>query len=318
MRDLVLIPTFARPEYLSLCLEYLAKADGAKEKEVWISHDRHTRDNPGIGREVSLSFDVFQQHMNSFAGISFLEREPHNYVGNPLNFLELYRRAHAEEDVRYVYLVEDDVFVYPDFFRWHEAMQARGVIHPVPGHAAQEREDFFCTVGWHCVRNPEVKPGTDPTEYIESTRDFSSIGVCWKREKLAAFVKHATPEFYGNMGNYLARAFPGSPIPPGQWTEQAGVVTRLLHETRNRWVAWPVARRCSHVGVSGYHRPNGFRFHGELKERVKALRAAISTEAIVGMNKDFGGDIEPYQPTGSWTPEQLHVIQRFPYVPGKI
>lgn len=304
MRDLVLIPTFARPEYLTLCLEFLAKADGGKDKEVWIAHDRHARDTQGMVDQWQLSKAVADKFVGTFAGLRFIERKPHGFIGNPYNFLELYKEAFANLDVRYVYLVEDDVLVFSDFFRWHEAVQPRG--------------DYFCTVGWHCVRNSMVKPSTDPTEYIESTRDFSSIGVCWRREKLEPFVRHARPEFYRQMAPYLAQAFPGSPIPCGQWTEQAGVVTRLLHETRDRWVAWPTARRCSHVGVSGYHRPNGYRFGGELETRVRELRAAVTNDRIVKMSRDFVDDIEPITETGAWLPEQLHVVQRFEYEVGKI
>lgn len=306
MRDLVLIPTFARPEYLALALEYLAAADGAKEKEVWIAHDRHNNDGGNVLKELELTKQVVNAHSlgRSFAKVRFIERTPHHFIGNPSNFLELYKEAYSQPDVRYVYMVEDDVLVGKDFFTWHETVQERG--------------DYFCTVGWHCIRNSEVPASNDPTGYIESTRDFSSIGVCWKREKLEPLVRHAHVAYYSRMAVYLGSQFPGSPIPAGQWTEQAGVVTRLLHETGNRWIAWPTLRRCSHVGVSGYHRPNGHRFGGMLGDRITALRAAVSTDKIVGMNKDFGGDIEPlldYQP---WTPEQLHVTQRFPYVPGKI
>lgn len=304
MRDLVLIPTFARPEYLALCLEYLAKADGGAEKHVWISHDRHMNDQPGVLKELALSRGVAESFEKSFARLQFEVRQPHSFIGNPSNFLELYKAAYNQQDVRFVYLVEDDVIVNADFFRWHEAVQSLN--------------DYFCTVGWHCVRNAEVKPSTDPLGYIESTRDFSSIGVCWRRERLEPFVAHAKQDFYRNMAAYLGKAFPGNLIPAGQWTEQAGVVTRLLHETRDRWVAWPVSRRCSHVGVSGYHRPNGHRFAGEIQQRIEHLRAAITTNQIVGMSKDFVDDIEPLLTPQPWTPEELRLIQRFYYEPGKI
>lgn len=305
MQDIVLIPTFARPEYLALCLEHLANADGGPDKVVWISHDRHSQDTPRIEKEIENTIQVVGDYQKAFAELRFTVRPPHAHIGNPTNFLELYKEAYLRQpEFRYVYLVEDDVLVAQDFFRWHEAVQVRG--------------DYFCTVGWHCVRNPDVKPGTDPNEYIESLRDFSSIGICWRHEKLAAFVRHATPEYYRSMANYLRGAFPGSPIPAGQWTEQAGIVTRLLHETRNRTVAWPVSRRCSHVGVSGYHRPNGHRFGGDMDERIKALRAAVYSKGIQGMSHDFTDDIEPVLPCQHWLPENLRVVMQVPYVEGKI
>lgn len=308
MTDLVLVPTFSRPEYLTLCLEHLALADGGRDKRVWISHDRHVNDFPGVAKEVEITKTVIAKFQSAFAELRFTVRTPHPYIGNPCNFLELYKEAYAQQDVRYVYLVEDDVLVGADFFRWHEAVQLRGLL----------RNPYFCTVGWHCIRNAKVPKSMDPLGIIESTRDFSSIGVCWQRENLAALIAHATPKFYCDMRNYLAGAFPGNLIPAGQWTEQAGVITRLLHQTKNRWVAWPTLRRCSHVGVSGYHRPNGHRFGGDIDERVKQLRAAVACDRIQSMSKDFADDIEPVLPAMEWREDQLFVAQKFPYEEGVI
>lgn len=306
MRDIVIMPLYFRPEYTFLALEYLAAADGASEKEVWLEQDR-ARDNYGALLNelpaIRAVADKFTK-LGCFKKVVYSERPSNSYIGNPCNFLEAYKRAYAQQDARYIYLVEDDVLVSKDFFRWHEAVQATA--------------DFFVTVGWHCVRNPDVKPSTDPTEYITSYRDYSSIGVCWKREKLAPLVTHARPEYYGNMAGYLGRAFPGSPIPAGQWTEQAGVVTRLLHETCDRLVAWPSLRRCSHVGVSGYHRPSGHKFSGSLDKRVYDLRCAVNDTRIQGMSHDFADDIEPVTIPEAWEPSQLHVVQHVPYVKGKI
>lgn len=300
MKDVVLVPTFNRPEYLWLCLEHLAAADGGAQKHVRVYHDTHHNDTQTVRVDYRLTAEVVSLFHNKFADITLTWRKPHGFIGNCLNFLEAYREAYSDVDVRYVYLVEDDVLVSADFFAWHEAVQARG--------------DYFVTVGWHCCRWDGAVRNNDPTQYIETQQDYSSIGVCWRREKLAPFVQHATTAYYGDHRNYLARAFPGNPINPGQWTEQAGIVTRMLHQFKNCWVAWPTRRRCSHVGVSGYHRPNGQIFIGPLERRVASLRQAVTDTRIVGMNHDFGGDIEPVLAPLPWTPEQLTVAQRLPYI----
>jgi hypothetical protein len=305
MSDIVLIPTFQRPEYLQLCLEHLLAAEGGKEKEVYISYDRHTNDTAPVLRDMDYSQQIAESFKEKFAKMTFVARQPHPYVGNPCNFLETYKHAYFNSGARYVYLVEDDVLVAKDFFKWHEAVQARG--------------DYFITVGWHCIRNKEVLPSQDPTAYIESTRDFSSIGICWKREKLLAMVKHANPNYYRAMRNYLAAAFVGSPINPGLWTEQAGVVTRLLHEAKNRWVAWPALSRVAHVGISGYHRPGGHRFDGSLAERIAGLRAAVTdTKILNSLSKDPFDDVGALSHIPEWNVGDLHVTQRFEYEHGKI
>lgn len=306
MIDVVIMPSYFRPEYLALALEYLAAADGADSKEVWVSQDRHTNDMAYMTNELPLVREVAMKFRTKFFAFEYREQPATPYIGNPYNFLESYKAAFNRPDVRYVYLVEDDVLVSKDFFKWHEA-----VYEKVP--------NAFISVGWHCVRNPEAVRDTNPETYITSYRDFSSIGVCWKRENLAPFVRHARPEYYRDMAVYLRGAFPGSPIPAGQWTEQAGIVTRLLHEAPGeRLVVWPTLRRCSHVGVSGYHRPRGYKFTGSLDQRIEALRKAVTDRAIQGMSHDFEDDIEPVTISGEWGASQLREVQHVPYVPGKI
>lgn len=305
MTDVVLIPTYYRPEYLSLCLEKLAAADGAKEKEVWVAHDIHDGDERRLSRttfELRRDLDdtpkVVKQWENCFASIRYIQRQPHRYLGNPFNFLELYKEAYRDSRFRYVFLVEDDVHVAPDFFRWHEAVQARG--------------DYFVTVGWHCIRNPEARTAGGPEEYIESTRDFSSIGVCWRRDNLKSIAMHAQPTYYQSMGVYMGRTFPGSPIPAGQWTEQAGLIMRTLLAAKDKLtVAWPVLRRCSHVGVNGYHRQAGFRFGGSVEQRIEGLRAACTRGTINTLSKDPFDDIDSPIEVSNWTPESLRVVQKF-------
>ncbi len=296
MVDLVLIPTYMRPEYLSLCLEHVAKAKGDRDLAVRIFYDnRLGSQNPLTIKELQLTEQVVKQFSTQL-DVAMQVRAPHPYVGNPSNFLEAYKTAYAT-DARYVYLIEDDVMVGWDFFKWHEAVQARN--------------DYMCTVGWHCIRNPQAQVSNDPTAYIDTRRDFSSIGVCWKREKLGQVVKHAVKEYYQQMNVYLGRNFPKSPIGPGLWTEQAGLIMRILLETQ-QLVAWPCLSRCAHVGVSGYHRPGGFRFEGTLDERVAALRKAMQhTKQIVSLTKDPFDDIQSLPGVPPWNEEDLKVVQTF-------
>lgn len=293
--DLVCVPTFARPEYLQLCLEQLLEADGGREKHVLVAIDRHQRDtNDQKNRNVE-SLHVAEQFRYEFANLEVILREPHGYIGNPYNFLELYKTA-FHSDARFVYLVEDDVLVGKDFFTWHERVN--------------ERQDYFCTVGWHCIRNPQAISFGAPESYIETQNDFSSIGVCWKREGLAPLVQHALPDYYRDIAGYLRRAFPNEEVKHGVWTEQAGLVMRLLLSTPNATVAWPVRARCAHVGINGYHRARGHAFTGSLKERVEALRVAVrNTEKLVGLSKDPFDDVSALPPYMPWN--DLRVVQRF-------
>lgn len=286
--DLVIVPTYHRPEYLELCLEAIRVAKGERNLNVWVCHDRKNR-------VEDLSDTELVVRANRMYGlpIELITREPHCTVGNLNNFLSAYAAAYNSR-ARYVYCIEDDVLPAPDFFYWHEAVQARA--------------DYFCSVAWHCIRNPRTEKSADPHAIIESTCDYSSIGVCWKREKLAEIVKHATPEYYAYPPAYLAKHFPRSPIPPNQWVEQAGLIMRVLLAGAGT-VAWAARPRCAHVGIKGYHRRNGHVFAGTLTQRIERLREAITTGQIKQLGPDFD-DINTLEETLPWEAKKLHVAQR--------
>ena len=296
MHDIVLIPTFRRPEYLTLCLEHIveamAQADGWKQ--VIVMHDQHTMESVETTRQVVRSFQEKLQ-------VEFDVRKPHQYYGNSYNCLELYKTAFDAGTARYIYLIEDDVLVTPDFFAWHEAVQERG--------------DYFATVGWKCMRNKDFKQSDDPSGYIETNKDFASIGICWRPDKLRTFIRHATPEYYSNSDAYLRKAFPNSRY-HGGWTEQDGIVTRMLEETNDRWIAWPSRSRCTHVGISGYHRNAGYKFAGQnagrnINECVDELRHAVRTPGrLAQLSQDPFNDVDVLPTVGAWAPEDLHVTQR--------
>src|SRR5277367_3036273 len=120
--DIVLIPTYMRPEYLALCLEFLAKAEGAHDnKEYWICQDMRFDDDNRFGMQLRWTKEVLE---NSPLPVRYIQRKPHGWSGNSYNTLEAYKEAYGTDGVQNVYLVEEDVLVTKDFFRWHEAVQA--------------------------------------------------------------------------------------------------------------------------------------------------------------------------------------------------
>jgi hypothetical protein len=302
--DVVLVPTYCRPDYLTVCLEHLSLAENHGGKYVFVQHDHRETDPPEVLVEAGLSQEVATSFGSKFRAVFFSLAPSHRYVGNSFNCLELYKLASSVSDARYVYLVEDDVIVTKDFFKWHEAVQGRG--------------DYFASVGWRCSRNPDFKGSEDPTAYVESARDYASIGVCWQRDKLAPLLEHAKPEYYSNLGGYVRATFPNSVIPTCEWTEQDGIVTRLLHERDDRLVAWPELPRCAHIGIQGYHRRNGHRFVGSLAQRTEALRGAIDNSTLANMSQDNYKDVTGLSDIPLWSVQDLHVTQRFGHEAGKI
>jgi glycosyltransferase involved in cell wall biosynthesis len=263
MKDIVLIPIYYRPEYLQLCLEHLIEAEGINDKEVWLLQDNHPDDQ----YVHKLENDWTQQVVNSWAGALNLRgflTPRHTTEGNSLNTLEGYKRAYASGAER-VYLVEDDVFVTPDFFEWHENVQNKG--------------DFFCTVGNNCFwKNREkIRPVRDPAAYYTASW-YGSYGVCWKRENMSTFLKHATNLYYNNMRGYIQTQLSNTPL-GDNFTEQDGLIERTLILSGKK-AAFPFVSRAYHMGFYGYHR-DGLRPSGFLQQKIEGLREMIANPATI-------------------------------------
>src|SRR5579859_2077995 len=286
LMDRVIVTTYNRPDYLRLCLEYLSRAEDAQTKEVQVSVD-HGRI---LVREIYEVVNDFICVLN----LSVNFREQHSYMGNSMNALESYKEAY-QSDAKFVYLVEDDVLVQPDFFKWHEAVQAQG--------------DFMCSIAYRCSRNPQVTRDpqleTDPTAYFTSAQDYASIGVCWKRENLAPIVEHACEAYYQNMNDYILKHFPDNRFREC-FTEQDGLIMRIM-AVIHVLTSWPYMPRAWHFDVSGYHRLRSPRLsYQEIKDILH------SQEKINMVDKDFH-DIEamPREPIPFWEFSKLHCVQRF-------
>ena len=293
--DIVIITAYMRPEYLSLCLEYLSKATGARDdKQYWLCQDMRPEDQHRNKMQLDWTREVVEK---SPLPLRYIQRAPHMFPGNSYNTLEAYKEAYGTTS-RFVYLVEDDCLVSPDYFLWHEAVQ-------------EKEKGLLCSVGYRCIRNSQARTDvSDPSAFFLSSKDFASIGVCWRREELAPVVEHARPEYYSNSQSYLDNRFPAD-IYSGWFGEQDGCIMRVLHEQKKN-VAWAYVPRAFHFGGYGYHR-FGRRPDGQLAEKVRTLRSWIHDgEMLKTMFPDFG-DMEPMptEPMPAWSADDLHCVQRF-------
>jgi hypothetical protein len=281
--DIVIITSYNRPDYLRLCLEYLSRAQGIADKEIWICVDR--------GRTLIREFYEVLVDFQKSLHIVTKFRPEHSYRGNSYNTLEAYKEAY-QTDAKFIYLVEDDVLVQPDFFTWHESVQTCG--------------NFMCSVAFRCSRNAEARTDiVDPEAYFTTAKDYASIGVCWRRERLLPVIKHAVSEYYSDLEGYLTQHFQNNRFCTS-FSEQDGLIMRVMGET-NGVTIWPYNPRCFHIGFSGYNRLRGSRYTtAELREIIHdPLKVAVA-------DRDFH-DIEPVptSPVPDWSPCNLHRLQHF-------
>lgn len=290
MRDLVIVTTYRRPEYLYVCLEALLAA-GAADKEIWVVQDNHVGDRNSEQVDLDMSF-VVGVFAPKFLFFKWVRRRPHTYVGNSYSVLDAYSVA-LRSKFRFIYLVEDDIFVNDDFFKWHEAVQAAG--------------DYFCTVARIACKqfNPSE---ADAGAYYVSNSLYSSLGVCWRRENLSKVARHANVNFYKDALGYVKSNFSPSLLGPA-FTEQDGLIRRVIMSSEEKLlVAFPAIRRANHIGVTGYHRSRGIPFTGSIGQKIDTLKGSLQDGSLKLLSKDHLDldDIDTVEPTVPWEPENLY------------
>jgi hypothetical protein len=222
VQAVVLIPAFDRPEMVWLCLDHLAECP-----------------------EVRAPLEEFRTVVERFPRLAVgLNRTPvHTYPGNSYNVLTAYTEAYAD-GFAWIYLIEDDVLVRPEFFTWHAHVHA--------------------TVG------PSASLGvSDPGHGA-----FASLGVCLPHHTVELVLPHVTSEYFAGMREYCRWTFPESPFD----CEQDGLWARLL---AGRQVAWARPPIVSHVGWYGYHRGGQRRPLGTLQQRYEEVRGIIADPRLL-------------------------------------
>lgn len=269
--DVVVLPCWRRPEFLWHCLDNLTNTEEFGELHVLF------RPDTGYSPEILEVIHEYAPRLPSFE-VQFPDRCPYRRTKQSANVLLGYLQA-AVLSRRYVFLVEEDVMVARDFFRWHRA------VHAAAG-------ELFCSIA---VRNPNGAhpPCDNPEEYYLNTGDYCSYGVCFDRHVLRQLVApHVNLAYMRRPKKYLRRQFPTSRVGLG-FVEQDGLLRRI-QEAGSLPIAYPCLPRAFDAGFYGYNRPGGL--PGSLAERVGALgRIIYSPEAMrqAALRPEFAGVSTP-------------------------
>jgi len=251
MQDVVIIPTYDRPELLWLCLDYLSKCPDSVHVPIRIYVDAHIGQPPPPREDITAVVEKFPT-----LSIQVAYRASHPYPGNSHNVLMAYKDAY-ESEASYVFLVEDDVLIHPQFFTWHRYVQ-------------NGSKAIGCSIA---VTNP-------------GHGAYASLGVCFKRERLQLVMPHCKAAYFQDMRGYCRAHFPPSRFD----CEQDGLFARVLAGHPVVWAGTPYAQ---HVGWYGYHRPRSVRPQGTLEDRYFQVKQALrTTQSIRKVSRDFR-DIQP-------------------------
>jgi hypothetical protein len=251
-RDVVLIPCWRRPEFLWHCLENLTQAEGSERLHVIFRPD-HGHD--------PLIHEVIGEFRPKLASseVDVPPRCPYRRTKQSANLLTGYLLAAARARA-YVFMIEEDIIVARDFFRWHYAVQAA-------------EPQLFCSLATRNT-NRAVPVSNDPQLYYRTTFDYCSLGVCFARQVVARLIApHVRRQYFEDPSRYCAQHFPASRVGAG-YVEQDGLIRRIQEAQGERApIAYPYRPRAFHAGFIGYHRSG--RLQGKLAARIQQVGGII-------------------------------------------
>ena len=256
MSDIVIIPTYDRPELLWLCAENLAKADGIESKRVIIHEDYHS-DKPKSVRlqeEISETVEFVKRVLSSVEHVQVR----HTNYGCSYNFIDGWRVG-LKSDAKFVYHIEDDCMVTKDYFRFAEA-------------AHELCPDAFVVCG-----NARPQSRTSESNLVHLTdKWFQTFALSFRREQLGKVL----------LPNYEDYKF------SKHFEFDTYVMTWMVEH--GEYSVSPNRERVFCYGYFSYHMP-GQRLPGKLAERVEYVRAATKDPSILsgGYVKDFLPYVEP-------------------------
>ena len=252
-----MIPCWRRAEFLWQCLDNLTRAAQFDTVHVLF------RPDTGFSPETLEVIHAFADRMPDFE-IQIADPCPFRRTKPSANFL--LGLLHAATTARQlVYLVEEDIMVGRDFFRWHRTVQA-------------DAGPLFCSIP---VKNPNrsLTLPDAPDGYYLSSGDSCSNGMCFDKHVLQRLIApHVNMAYLRSPKKYIRRTFPASKIGLG-FVEQDGLIRRIQERT-NLPIAWPCVPRAFHAGFYGarggwqnFKLPDGMK--GSLQDRVKLLATTI-------------------------------------------
>jgi hypothetical protein len=246
MDNVVVIPTCHRPEMLALCLRRLSEAPGCPEVRIYAD----TSANINLVKEARDKY---------FPAAEVFHQPPHMSVPsgcwNILNSIK--KGAELAENV---FLVEEDVMVYPSFFEWHLAQG-----HPV----TCGRKDWRFYPGW-----PDY---------------YTNPGSRLTRPVLDQLVPHINDDFYANLRVYMDRFFP-----PRPWSSLDDGLIRRVVDSMGIKCRFADPAVCAHQGFHAYNQFTPY------LNREKTLDAKVKRLELIldsANDKDrYTRDFEYYRP----------------------
>jgi len=244
MREVVILPTYDRSEFLYCCIEAIRAAEPTIPIHVF--PDRGTDESA-----VTCQFDVTEH-----------KTLQHSYHGNSFNMMEALKWAYQSPS-RYdrVFIVEDDAIICGSFFKWSR-------------EALDRYPESFAACGWKYSPDAVISDGPDLR-----IPWYLSVCAAVPRSSLFSVVQHARLDYYSDMKGYLDRTYTNSHRRGSMHYEQDGLILRVM-ESESKRAVWPRRPRATHCGWRGYHMSKE-RAAGSLEERIALVKLALKNPALL-------------------------------------
>lgn len=173
--DVVVVLAYWRPDYIGKCLDSLLSCPEIQNTQVAVFQDSRVNLPENRASLFSSTTKIVKSYAEKFSRFHFMERPAHDFdmTGSgqfhpsAVNAQSALLSAY-DSGAEYIYYVQDDVLVTPDFLRWHKAVQEDG--------------DYFSTCSDRLPTDWDSKP-FDLGAYYQSPIRLDN-GLCWRRANL--------------------------------------------------------------------------------------------------------------------------------------
>jgi hypothetical protein len=255
MHDIVIVPTFDRPEFLWLCLESLLAAEGIEDKIVMVCEDIHSDKPKGFTVEMEMLATIRYFEKEFGFQFHYTAPVPHTTYGNSYNLLSALEEATFCEN-RLVYIIEDDVLITKDFFTWNEQVYEK--FRPWVSCAGRLNRSLNFESNGRYAMDETIK---DVNACTRVKGAYMSWATCFPRTSLDLLLhsERIQDQTFG----------------PG--VEQDILIQNMMRRYGLSSL-WPFVPRAYHMGWYSYHRTGGILPQGTLEQKVNALRAVVTKQ----------------------------------------
>lgn len=255
----VLIPCFRRPELLSECLRNILLAEGCDQYTYLFRVDH------GFDPEVVRVINGFPLKKT----VTFTPKTPYTITKQSYSLLTGLQLASVKSEL--VFLIEEDVLIGRDFFRWHEHVHAHNELFS--SHANLNINTVHREGRWD--------------QYYLTQDAYGSIGTCIPSKVIKDHINpHINAEYFRKTWPYIKSTFPDSSLGKS-FIEQDGLIRRIQARTELPQ-AYPCTMehegllygpRCYHAGWYGKNRPGSIR--GNKAEKTKKVSEIVYSQAAM-------------------------------------